>query len=156
MEQDSFEAFLKALRTDQDRLREDMRPYESAGYLLLRRAPTGELQDVTDQYVAKIKRDIDSIDGAIEFVMAQQGPVAPPQYRLFLPPKCLKYLSSASEHPAGLVPCTRRADRPSAHSALIVLQSLAPAHCHAALPMRKPIRGQSTWFENQLRLGEGA
>jgi hypothetical protein len=73
MEQDSFEAFLKALRTDQDRLREDMRPYESAGYLLLRRAPTGELQDVTDQYVAKIKRDIDSIDGAIEFVMAQQG-----------------------------------------------------------------------------------
>ena len=74
MEQDSFEAFLKALRTDQDRLREDMRPYESGGYLLLRRAPTGELQDVTDQYVAKIKRDIDSIDGAIEFVMAQQGP----------------------------------------------------------------------------------
>jgi hypothetical protein len=47
---------------------------ESAGYLLLRRAPTGELQDVTDQYVAKVKRDIDSIDGAIEFVMAQQGP----------------------------------------------------------------------------------
>ena len=75
MEQDSCDAFVKTLRTDQDRrLQEDMRPYESGGYRLLRCAPTGELQEITDQYVAKIKRDIDSIDRAIEFVIAQQGP----------------------------------------------------------------------------------
>jgi hypothetical protein len=73
MEQSAFEAFVKKLRSDQVRLLEEMQPYEAQGYRLLRREPTGGLQDITDQHVAKIKRDIISIEKAIEFVIAQKG-----------------------------------------------------------------------------------
>ena len=69
---DSFDAFLKSLRADQDRLRDEMQPYESGGYRLLRRSPTGELQDITDQRIAQIRREIDSIESAIKFAILQQ------------------------------------------------------------------------------------
>ena len=73
MKQDALEAFVKTLRHDQARLLMEMQPYESQGYRLLSRDPAGETQDITEQHVAKIKRDIIGIEKAIEFVIAQKG-----------------------------------------------------------------------------------
>jgi hypothetical protein len=65
--------FIKALRTDQDRLRAELEPYLSGGMRVGTRPYGGEWGDTTDATIASIRAEIASLQRTIDNVIKERG-----------------------------------------------------------------------------------
>jgi hypothetical protein len=72
MEQHIFEAFVRGLKSEQDRLRDKMEPYESGRVRIARGHVGGSLLDITAETIEDIGREIARIERTIQFVTAWQ------------------------------------------------------------------------------------
>jgi predicted transcriptional regulator len=68
-----WDAFVKELRSRQQKLREELRPYED-GTMRVWRGPRGATPtDITDERISTIKGEIASLQRTIDQVIAEQG-----------------------------------------------------------------------------------
>jgi hypothetical protein len=66
-------AFIKNLRTRQDKLRAEREPYVS-GTMRIGKGPAGgPMHDCTDETIATINGEIASLQRTIDYVIAEQG-----------------------------------------------------------------------------------
>ena len=73
MKTDMFDAFVDKCRNDQAQLRNELRSYPPLGPMRVWVGPSDEdLQEITNDSIAKIKREIANIEATIEFVMELQ------------------------------------------------------------------------------------
>jgi hypothetical protein len=72
-DRETWYAFIKALRAEQDELHEDLDRYETGGMRVGTRPYGGEWRDITNATTASIKKEIASLQRTIDHVIAEQG-----------------------------------------------------------------------------------
>jgi hypothetical protein len=65
-----WESFIDGLRSDQEKLRKELRPYEAGTMRVGRGPPNGPMEDFTDERIATIKGEIERIERTLRWVEA--------------------------------------------------------------------------------------
>ncbi len=63
-----WQSFIDGLRLDQAKLRDELRPYEAGTMRVGRGPPNGPMEDFTDERIATIKGEIESIEKTVRRV----------------------------------------------------------------------------------------